>query len=357
MSKMKSRVLAGVFVCAPLLAGMQTASVHAVPPVGETLPGGTLDVLNVPKYVTDLVIPPVLYDDGGHKMHISVAQRQISQQVLPAGYPKTPLWAYGNPEDPGTFYNPAFTIEVTKDTNTAVEWRNELVLNPKKCFYDSNVKWWQKKLACLYRPHIIRDAHHRPIIDQTLHWAAPNQDCLNGTQGPHGETDCRGSSARPYWGPIPMVMHVHGAHVGPGSDGYPEAWWLPKASNIDCTNVDGYPKTRIRIDDFACNGTFFESAEGADTENAKGQGYALDLYSNDQPTTTLWYHDHSLGITRLNVYAAAAGFWLIRTKNDGETGLLGRDANGQKQRLPGPAPRIGEDPTGDPAVREGIREI
>ena len=54
-------------------------------------------------------------------------------------------------------------------------------------------------------------------------------------------------------------------------------------------------------------------------------------YPNDQPTTTLWYHDHALGMTRLNVYAAGAGFWLIRDANDGETGLV-------SGVLPGPAP-------------------
>ena len=36
------------------------------------------------------------------------------------------------------------------------------------------------------------------------------------------------------------------------------------------------------------------------------------VYRNDQPATTLWYHDHALGMTRLNVYAGPAGFWLIR---------------------------------------------
>ena len=83
-------------------------------------------------------------------------------------------------------------------------------------------------------------------------------------------------------------------------------------------------------DDFACNGTFFESEDGADTANAIGQGYAIDVYPNDQPSTTLWYHDHSLGMTRLNVYAAGAGFWLIREPGDGETGLV-------RGTLPGPA--------------------
>jgi spore coat protein A len=35
-------------------------------------------------------------------------------------------------------------------------------------------------------------------------------------------------------------------------------------------------------------------------------------YDNDQEPTTLWYHDHALGITRLNVYAGLAGFYLLR---------------------------------------------
>lgn len=39
---------------------------------------------------------------------------------------------------------------------------------------------------------------------------------------------------------------------------------------------------------------------------------SLYNYSNDQLATTLWYHDHALGITRLNVYAGLAGFYLIQ---------------------------------------------
>ena len=292
--------------------------------LGETLPGGSLDPNLIPKYVMPLVIPPVLYDDkgGGKPLDVEVAQRQIRQRMLPVRdlngrrLRQTPLWAYGNPDDPATFNHPSYTIEVTKDTTTKVKWINDLVRENGR-----------------YLPHILKDADGNPLIDQTLHWAAPNQDCLDGVP----RTDCRGASAAPYSGPIPMVVHVHGAHVGPGSDGYPEAWWLPNATNIDCINVEGYPRTRRTSDDFDCNGTFFESGEGADTELALGEGYALDIYPNDQPSTTLWYHDHTLGITRLNVYAAGAGFWLIREEDDGETGLI-------SGTLPGPAPQLGEDP-------------
>ncbi len=345
----------------PLLLSMTAAD--AVP-----VPGGSLDPTLIPKYTSKLLIPAVLYDDqadgdyddnSGKKCKKSkkcddngafqaeVALRQIKQQVLPKGFPKTPLWAYGNPKDPKTFSNPAFTIEVTKDNPVEMRWSNQLVKNAKRCDSSGGTA----KNACKYLPHIITDAAGNPIIDQTLHWAAPNMDCLDGMP----RTDCRGASADPYTGPVPSVVHVHGAHVGPGSDGYPENWWLPKASNIDCTNLAGYPATPDLGDDFDCNGTFFESADGADTQNALGQGYAIDLYSNDQPTSTLWYHDHTLGITRMNVYAAGSGFWLIRDKKDGETGLL-------KGVLPGPAPRLGDNPNcnnakNDACVRNDIREI
>ena len=325
----------------------------------QAVPGGTLDPTVIPKYVTPLVIPPVLYDDGGAPMSVEVAQRQFSQQVLPSqgcpaasaaqvaaggpeivcsgdAFPETTLWGYGNPEEPATFYNPSFTFEITKDTETRVKWKNQLVADPENCTGNNP--------ACDFLPHIIQDENGVPVVDQTLHWAAPNNDCRNGVMG---ESDCRGNTAEPYLGPIPMVVHVHGAHVGPGSDGYPEAWWLPDAGNIDC---EGLPPDRDNVDNYICNGTFFESAEGADTEDALGKGYAIDIYSNDQPTTTLWYHDHTLGMTRLNVYAAAAGFWLIRDANDGETGLL-------SGVLPRPAPVAGEDPNGNPEVRNKIREI
>jgi len=45
-------------------------------------------------------------------------------------------------------------------------------------------------------------------------------------------------------------------------------------------------------------------------------------YPNRQPATTLWYHDHALAITRLNVYAGLAAFYLIRDLND-----TGRESN------------------------------
>ena len=75
---------------------------------------------------------------------------------------------------------------------------------------------------------------------------------------------------------VRTVVHVHGAKVLPEHDGYPEAW----------ITSDG--KT-------------------GPTYDAKP-----NVYPNDQAACTLWYHDHALGITRLNVVAGLAGFYVIR---------------------------------------------
>lgn len=47
-------------------------------------------------------------------------------------------------------------------------------------------------------------------------------------------------------------------------------------------------------------------------------------YANTQESAGLWYHDHALGITRLNVFAGLASGYLVRDANDpgdGSTGL------------------------------------
>ena len=69
------------------------------------------------------------------------------------------------------------------------------------------------------------------------------------------------------------------------------------------------------------------------------RGTATFVYPNDQRASTLWYHDHTLGMTRLNVYAGPAGFYLIRGGPD-DTVLDSR--TGAKASLPGPAPRSGD---------------
>lgn len=304
-----------------------STAIYAVP-----LPGGTLNPLVVPKYVTPLVIPPEMPKSADVNVPVAdynIAVRQFQQQILPSTLPPTTVWSYGRAEDvipagfvapvPLTsnvsFNYPAFTIETLSQpgttTPTKIRWINDLT--------DANGGYLQ---------HLLTNT-----VDQTLHWANPAQDqCRDGTF----RTDCATDNPAPYNGPVPIVTHVHGAHVNQESDGYPEAWWLPAANNIPAN--------------YANNGTIYTQYDNTNSV----PGSAFYAYENDQPATTLWYHDHSLGMTRLNVYAGPAGFYLIRGgvydgAIDGTTGLAAA--------LPGPAPAGLGDPNFDPAYRTSIREI
>jgi len=81
---------------------------------------------------------------------------------------------------------------------------------------------------------------------------------------------------------VRTVPHLHGARTRSESDGLPEKWFTPGHS-------------------------------------------ARYLYENEQAATTLWYHDHAVGITRLNVYSGLSGFYLLRDAEERRMGLPSGD--------------------------------
>lgn len=78
-----------------------------------------------------------------------------------------------------------------------------------------------------------------------------------------------------------IVTHLHGGHTEAASDGHPNAWFTK---------------------DFKKVGPEFKKK--------------VYHYDNSQESATLWYHDHAIGITRLNVYAGLAGFYLLRDERE-----------------------------------------
>ena len=129
-----------------------------------------------------------------------------------------------------------------------------------------------------------------------------------------------------------MVTHVHGAHTTDESDGYAEAWYLPKAVDIPA----GY----------ATEGTWYNTFKAqflAEHGETWEPGSATFEYPNQQRPATLWYHDHTLGMTRLNVYAGPAGFYLLR---GGPLDDVRDSRTNKKAVLPGPAPTVGSSPFG-----------
>ncbi|HET9594869.1 MAG TPA: multicopper oxidase domain-containing protein [Anaeromyxobacteraceae bacterium] len=249
--------------------------------LAQPIPGGSLDPTSVPKYQEALTVPPLMPSESANTY--SIAAKPRVQQVLPAGYPATNVFAYGATNTATSFSWPAFTIEAQQKAPVTVTWVNQLV--------DASNK---------FVPHLF-------TVDPTLHWA-----------NPPGPVDTRPTfkvTPPPYKGPVPLVTHLHGAHVDPESDGYPEAWWLPAAANIkDCQVVNSA----------GCFYTKGSNYGNAPNSPPQPNGQATFKYRNDQRASTLWFHDHALGMTRVNVYAGLAGFYLLR--DNYEKGL----------KLPGP---------------------
>jgi len=68
---------------------------------------------------------------------------------------------------------------------------------------------------------------------------------------------------------VRTVVHLHGGRTPAASDGYPEDWYVPGKSAI-------------------CH------------------------YPSNQEAAMLWYHDHAMGINRLNIFAGLLGVFLVR---------------------------------------------
>jgi spore coat protein A, manganese oxidase len=77
---------------------------------------------------------------------------------------------------------------------------------------------------------------------------------------------------------VRSVIHLHGGKTPPSSDGYPEHWYVPGKS-------------------------------------------ATFHYPNRQDAATLFYHDHTMGINRLNIYAGLQGMYFIRDEAEDALGL------------------------------------
>lgn len=165
---------------------------------------------------------------------------------------KTKIWGYGN----DTVSWPGQTIQV---------------VNPDAGGSPETVVRWANEL---------QGKKHLLPVDENLHWA----------YSLHGESSRNGVDYRQYSikkNGVPIITHLHGGNSDFQFDGNPEFFYSP----------DGEVK-----------GPQWDFVEGGFTNTFR--------YNNDVPAGNLWYHDHALGITRLNVYAGLAGFYFIRDGMD-----------------------------------------
>jgi spore coat protein A len=288
----------------------------------------------VPKFAVSLpVFGPagsVPRVDAASHPSLTVTMKEIDQAVLPQGYAsscgvtlgKTRVWAFkaqdtrtGKVLGPARW--PAVTLVARRGIATRVTYVNRL-----PSFDPSDPTG----------PGLVQGLLP---FDQTIHWADPLQmgcammamgspsamlpehdkrmHVASSAPGPHIETAAypvgsamadsmpssmqgmTGSSTtpdpdpslpcnQPYIGPIPATVHLHGGEIPAAFDGDPNSWFTPNGLKGSDYHTIGNP----------------------------GPGKAVYEYPNLQEPGTLWFHDHALGITRVNVYAGLAGFYFIK---------------------------------------------
>ena len=126
------------------------------------------------------------------------------------------------------------------------------------------IVWWRNQLWG-QRDHILP-------VDTSLHWAFSLPGYEKYSIAKKG---------------IPIITHVHGGHTDFQFDGNPEWFYTP--------------------------GNFVRGPAWKEENVRFTTRFSYDI---DVPAGCPWYHDHTLGITRLNVYAGMAGFIFVRDKYD-----------------------------------------
>jgi spore coat protein A, manganese oxidase len=188
-----------------------------------------------------------------------------------------------NPLDPGFIFTPrgqsryeigaaetnADVLGIEGKETTVWGYKNNLFPGQGPTFPGRTFEVFFRRGATVRWTNDLPPTHLLPV-DKSLHWADPEH---NGRlRDPRADVEGLESV---------IVTHLHGGHNPSDSDGLPEYWFGPDFGVVGprWTKRDySYPKA-------------FEAA-------------------------TLWYHDHALGITRLNVYAGLAGFFILRDDRD-----------------------------------------
>ena len=258
---MRLSALTGIGLAAPFELSVRRAYASFL--VNQTpLPGKS-----IPKFVDPM---PTFAGSRMVGTNLVVSICESEQAVLPSsfGYPNpftgTYVWGYrisSGAVTRGPLY-PGFTVEATRGVPTTVMYVNELPSRPKL----------QQYLT----------------IDQTIHWANPLGLAMDDS-----------GRRIPYVGPPPVATHLHGGEVPSQMDGGPDAWF---------TTID-------EVTGQALHGSAYYSMVPT-ASNA-----AVYQYPNAQEATTLWFHDHTLGATRNNVYAGLAAFYFLRDPHTMDTGI------------------------------------
>ena len=213
----------------------------------------------IPKFVDPLPTLDAIVAGAGQ---IELQMTEFQTQVLPTGMPKTYVWGYLQPGQASRASYLGPVIVATRGQPTEFKFVNNL-----GSAATTNV------LAYKYG------------TDQTLHWADPLNNEANMWNHMAMPPAPGSEGAANYAGPVPACVHLHGGEVPPQLDGGPDAWFTSDGNYV---------------------GHAYYSKDGNAPKN-----YSIYRYPNSQEGSPIWFHDHTLGATRLNVYAGLAGGYLL----------------------------------------------
>jgi spore coat protein A len=246
-----------------------------------------LDGSTIPQFVLPLMTLQSNRVDG--TATVTSDMKEFQQKVLPSQfYPAsgkfaagTYLWGYGL-DGAGASW-PGRTIEAQQNTATTVIYTNDIegpngaapVLQ-QFLTTDLTIHWADPVHQSAQNHCIQGDENGGDTFTPDGGFATNDAGVIGGTQNAVPPA-CQ----VPASGPIPTVPHLHGGEDLSAYDGHPDAWFTRGLAQ-------------------------------------KGQGFVTNTYNyvNQQEATTLWFHDHSLGSVRLNVFSGLSAFYLIRDRRD-----------------------------------------
>jgi FtsP/CotA-like multicopper oxidase with cupredoxin domain len=202
---------------------------------------------------------------------------------------------------------PAMTFRATRGTPVKVKWVNNLPNQHLFCKDPLNSNW-----PC----GIDRTLMGTLLPAGTLMTSAPGGGVYGGPQQPDNA----------------MVIHLHGGEIPPDSDGFAELWFgnpataaayktTPAAGQV--ANIDPpfalpagsgvLPATPSTATSWNRNGTITGDPSSTVLGNLIRPTGSEMIYNYPmvQDSATIWYHDHALGKTRVNVVAGPAGYFQV----------------------------------------------
>jgi FtsP/CotA-like multicopper oxidase with cupredoxin domain len=217
---------------------------------------GLSDPALQPKFVTpvpDAMAPRAIYRRRGGEYWITVGKaKQATGLINPATGKPLKTWVWG--------YGDSRDGVITWPGRT-FQVRSVSAGGPPETIVN-----WTNGLKPI-KEYILR-------MDTSLHWCYSLAGYDQNTIAQNG---------------VPIITHLHGGHSDFQFDGNPEFFYGPGGAN---------------------------QVVGPQWDDVPGGFTTKFRYDNDVPAGTLWYHDHALGITRLNVYAGLAGFYFVRDQYD-----------------------------------------